>query len=355
MSRTRFAPLLLLVLAPAAGRAAMPAAPPADTPAPPPQAALRTLEATPIALPGGTAGIGFDDLQFAPGIGKLLVPAGGTGNLALIDPATHAITTIGGFQPATGSSGGHDAGTTSADEGRGYLFAIDHGTKRVDVIDPAAGKIVAGADLAGSPDYVRYVEATNEVWVTEPDGERIEIFALSKSKPPIPEHVGFVAVPGGPEALQIDAARGRGYSNFWKEKTVAIDLVKRAVVATWDNGCTGARGLAFDAQRGFLFVGCAEGGASVLDLNHDAKRLDHAESGAGVDIIAFDAGLSHLYVPGGRAETMTVFEVGKDGRLTPVATTKTAPKAHCVATDDRHQVYVCDPTGGRLLMYREGG
>jgi hypothetical protein len=351
MSRFRFAPLLFLVFAPVA----LAVTPPAAKTPPPSAPALRTLDPIPIALPGGTGGIGFDDLQFAPALGKLLVPAGGTGNLALIDPATHAVATIGGFHPAAGFSGGHDVGTTSADEGRGYLFAIDHSTKRVDVIDPAAGKIVAGADLAGSPDYVRYVAATNEVWVTEPDGERIEIFALAKSKPPIPEHVAFVAVPGGPEALQIDAARGRGYSNLWKEKTVAIDLVKRTVVATWDNGCTGARGLALDAQRSFLFVACAEGGASVLDLKHDAKRLDHAESGAGVDIIAFDAGLSHLYVPGGKAETMTVFAVGNDGHLTPVATAKTAPKAHCVATDDRHQVYVCDPTAGLVLMYKDGG
>jgi hypothetical protein len=33
-------------------------------------------------LPGGRGGIGFDDLQFASGLGKLLVPAGRPGNAA---------------------------------------------------------------------------------------------------------------------------------------------------------------------------------------------------------------------------------------------------------------------------------
>ena len=45
---------------------------------------------------------------------------------------------------------------------------------------------MAGAPLAGSPDYVRFVAATNEVWVTEPDKDGIEIFALSNAKPPVP-------------------------------------------------------------------------------------------------------------------------------------------------------------------------
>ena len=59
---------------------------------------------------------------------------------------------------------------------RGLLFVVDRTALRLDVLDPASGKIVAGAALSSGPDYVRYVEKTGEIWVTEPDEDRIEIF-----------------------------------------------------------------------------------------------------------------------------------------------------------------------------------
>src|SRR5215217_6700250 len=37
----------------------------------------------PVPLPGGGGGIGFDDLNFSPGLHRLLVPAGRSGNLDL--------------------------------------------------------------------------------------------------------------------------------------------------------------------------------------------------------------------------------------------------------------------------------
>ena len=67
-------------------------------------------------------------------------------------------------------------------------------------------KILVQVPLASAPDYVRYVAATKEVWVTEPGKSRIEIFALSNARP---SHVGFIDVPGGPESLAIDEKRGR--------------------------------------------------------------------------------------------------------------------------------------------------
>ena len=51
-------------------------------------AAALSQAQTSIEIPGGSAGIGFDDLRFAPASGRVLVPAGRTGVLALVDPAT---------------------------------------------------------------------------------------------------------------------------------------------------------------------------------------------------------------------------------------------------------------------------
>jgi hypothetical protein len=311
------------------------------------------LKSIPVTLPGGTGGIGFDDLTFVPELGKVLVPAGRSGNLDLIEPASGKITPIGGFQKSEAGKGGHGEGTTSADFGRGRIFAIDRTALKLVVLDPKAGKIVASAPLASSPDYVRFVAPTGEVWVTEPDSERIEVFSLAAAGEPVPTHAAFIAVPGGPEALLIDGARGRAYTHLWKGTTLALDLKSREIVSRWSSGCAGSRGVALDAKRGFLFVGCAEGGAAVLDLGHDGKVLDVLHFGAGTDIIAFDPARSHLYVPASKTGEMAIAAVSPAGKLTVLATAPTAQGGHCVVIDGAGRAWVCDPQHGQLLLVRD--
>src|SRR5437867_7924841 len=216
----------------------VPTKPTSTNPAP-----TTALEATAFSIPGGGTGIGFDDMGWAPRIGRVLVPAGRSGSLDLIDPETRRIEAIGGFVAMERFGGRHGQGTTSADEGRGFLFATDRTARRLCVVDPRSKTIVASAPLASGPDYVRFVEPTGEVWVTEPGKERIEIFSVPASGTPAPSHAAFLAVPGGPESLVIDAARGRAYTHLWESSTLAIDLKQRRIVATWKNGCTGSRGI----------------------------------------------------------------------------------------------------------------
>src|SRR5262249_18443214 len=122
-----------------------------QTPAPAPAKGA----AVPIPLPGGEGGIGFDDLRFAQSLGLVVAPAGNTGNVDLVDPASGAVTPVPGFAKDT-FAGGHGESTTSADEGAGFLFAIDRSTTRLAVIDPKAKEIVSGAELIADPDYVRF-------------------------------------------------------------------------------------------------------------------------------------------------------------------------------------------------------
>jgi hypothetical protein len=280
----------------------------------------------------------------------VLVPGGRSGKLFLIDPKTHEVSVTGGFSVTASSGGGHGEGITSIDAGGGFLFTVDRTALRLDVLDPASSKIVASAALSSAPDYVRYVEKAGEIWVTEPNDYRIEVFNLSSASPPVPAHSGFISVPGGPESLVIDSGRGLAYTNLWEDETITIDLRSRTPSGHWKNGCSGSRGLALDARRGFLFVGCAEGKASVLDIDHGGALLDKLANGSGVDIIAYDAALSHLYLPGARSATMAVLGVSAAGKLSLIGIAKVANGSHCVAVDDRHQAWVCDPQGGRLLL-----
>ena len=73
--------------------------------------------------------------------------------------------------------------------------------------------IVASAPLGSSPDYVRYVALTNEVWVTQPGKDQIEIFSLTSSAKPALTHSAYISVPGKPESLVIDGGRSRAYTH----------------------------------------------------------------------------------------------------------------------------------------------
>src|SRR5262245_18095201 len=90
-----------------------------------------------IAIPDGERGIGYDDLQYAPDLKRILVPAGRTGRLVLLAPATKAVTSIAGFSSAGSFGGGHGQGTTSAAElpgGDGRVVATDRGSKTLKLV-----------------------------------------------------------------------------------------------------------------------------------------------------------------------------------------------------------------------------
>jgi YVTN family beta-propeller protein len=304
-----------------------------------------------IAISSDKKGIGFDDLRYSPALHRVLVPAGRMGAIVAIDPSDHRTAAISGLSATESYSGGHGEGTTSVDEGEGALYAIDRTSQQVVIIDPATGRVTARARLGGSPDYVRFVAPTRELWVTEPDSQRIEVFTVSPRRDAL-ARAASISVPGGPESLVIDAEGGRAFTHSWSGTSLAIDLRSRRVVAQWPNGCSGSRGIAYDEHLHFLFAGCAEGKAVVMDAAHGGKVLATAPAGKGVDIIDYDPARRHLYVPGGRSATLTIFAVGANGALTSLATARTARGAHCVTADGR-DAWVCDPNRGRILIVHD--
>ena len=300
-----------------------------------------------IRLSPREGGIGFDDLGFSRQLRKVLVPAGGSGRIDLVDPDSFAVTsTVRGA--STPYAGGHGDGITSADSDGTRLFATDRTSRRVLAVNPATGALLASAALAGHPDYVRWVGVTRELWVTEPHEERIEVFSLGADN--ALRATGQIRVAGGPESLVIDETGKRAFTHLWNGVTLAIDVSKRAIVAKWPNGCRGSRGIAFDERDGIVFAACAEGKLFALDVNHDGRRLGSVATGGGVDVIAYNATLRHAYVPASESGNMTVVSVSAGGELRSVRVVPTAKGAHCVAADDRAHAWVCDPLAGQLLL-----
>ena len=189
----------------------------------------------PIELPGGSDGIGFDDLQYSGSLERVLVPGGRTGSLFLVDPKTRNVASIGGFSPSKTFGGGHEEGITSVGEGEKHLYVTDRTALALIVVDPSSKAITTRAKLAASPDYVRYIAPTHEVWVTEPDKDQIEVFKLSDQVGSAPTHAALIPTKNGPESLVVDVTRGRAYTHLWSDTTLAIDLKTRSVVARWKN------------------------------------------------------------------------------------------------------------------------
>jgi DNA-binding beta-propeller fold protein YncE len=309
-----------------------------------------------IAIPDGERGIGYDDLQYAPELKRILVPAGRTGRLVLIDPATRAVTAIAGFSSAASFGGGHGQGTTSAAElpgAGGRIVATDRGTKTLKVVSVKKNAVVGSIKLAAAPDYVRAVPTTGEIWVTEPARKQIEILRADEKTDAGIAHVANITLPDGPESLVIDPARGRAYTHSWSGQSYAIDLAAHKVVSTWRNGCRQSRGIALDGERGFLFAGCAEGKATVVDVA-TGKLLSTADTGPDVDSIGYSAPLGHLYVPAGGSADLSILNVGADGKLAPLGKVPTATDAHTAAFDPATRcIFIGAPEHGAVIVIRD--
>lgn len=304
-------------------------------------------EGVPVKLPNGAPRIGFDDLRYSSSLHRLLAPGGRSGLLYFVDPDTLAVTSVSGFSATADYSHGHDDGPTSVDEGRGALYVTDRTDRTLSLVDPTSQAIAGSTALAAEPDYVRFVAATGELWVTEPSATQIEIFTLADDGTPTSD--AKIPLQNGPESLVIDARRGRAYTHHWQSSTVVLDVTTRSVVAEWPNGCSSSRGIALDEARGWLFAACNEGTVAVLDVDHDGRILSTLERGSGFDVIGYSPLLGHLYLAGGSCSCLVTAGVNANGVLGFLDRQSAPGSTHCATADDAGHAWVCDPDGGQLL------
>lgn len=295
-----------------------------------------------IDLPGAARPTKFDDLTYSSALRRVLVPALGAG-LYLVDPLSGEVTRLEGL-----------GSVYSAAEGEGMVLAADRRSSKLAVVDPSSGRVVASAATAGPPDYVRYVGATGEVWVTEKGGRPgIEVFRLGKPDGPMLVPTRFISIPEEPEGLTIGTSRA--YTQTTDGKVLAIDIQRREVARRWPTGCEESHGIpALDEERGLLLAGCASSGkAALLDAAHDGRRLG-THSVEGDEALMAHAPGGHFYLradPGSRIATL---EATPEGDLKLVRET-TAPEAgHCLTADDLGHYWTCDQRGGKLLRYSDG-
>ncbi len=276
----------------------------------------------------------FDDLQYAPALGKVLAAPEGVARMYVVDPETLATTMIG-------TSGG----TASADADERTIFTVDRSSDRVEAYDATTGEKVASLPLGANPDYVRVVPGGGELWVTVPGQDRIDVIAVTGT-PATLARVDSIAIPGAPEGLTF--GDGRGYTQAGG-RVIAIDIARKLVVGEWDTGCDASHGFAqVDDGYGLVFAGCkSSGGAAVL--SREGKELTGFEAGGGDAILAYDSTRHHFYLRGDPGATLSMLAVCRDGGMSVMAEIPISNEGHASTVDGRGNVWLADAAVGGLI------
>lgn len=284
---------------------------------------------------------------------------------------------------AAGPSGYHTARTLAAggDGGWDYVTFDPEGKRlfvtrgtRVDVVDPASGKVVGeipntagvhGVALDGAgtgftsngragtvtvfdaktlavkrevkvtgenPDAILYEPATKRVFTF--NGRSANATAIDAATL---EVAGTIAFGGKPE-FPVTDGKGTVWVNIEdKGELVAFDpktlTVKKRVALT---GCEEPTGLAMDVEAGRLFSGCGNGVLAVTDAAA-GKLLQTVAIGRGCDGVVFDAGL--VFTANGEG---TVTVIRRDGeKYAAVENVPTQKSARTIAVDPKtHELFL---------------
>jgi DNA-binding beta-propeller fold protein YncE len=278
---------------------------------------------------------------------------GNTGSADVFDTAAGSFTRVDGFKTAERESKGktRTMGPSAVAIGDGFAYVNDRATSEVCAVDAAKLTLGKCFKLPSPGDGVEYVAAAKEVWVTTPRAQTITV--LDASKPDALKPKTAIKLDGAPEGYAVDATRGVFFTNLEdKNKTVLIDLKTHRPKATWplDCGSDGPRGVAVDAEHGFVFVACTDH-LLVLDGSHDGAKLATVDTGAGVDNIAWLAPQRLLYAAAGKAARLTVARIDDKGQATVVATGASTEGARNGVVDASGNAYVADPVNARLLVF----
>jgi DNA-binding beta-propeller fold protein YncE len=329
----------------------------------------RNLDTQTVPL-GFKGPISFDDLTYDPDHHHVIIPAGESGALVLINPADMGKQTITGFSQS-GDSSVPVVGATSAAIAGEFLFGVDKATQAIKTVDLNTGKILASTPLQSEPDYIRYISATGELWVTEQTSNQIEIFSLSEGNPPVLKPLDdHISVPNGPEGLLFDDTRGLVFTNEPKEGlTAVIQVNTRSVIHEWASGCSQAKGMAVDKSEGYLFVACEEGKLVVMDID-DGFQVTSQNYGANLDAVAFNPKLNHVYLPSAASGIVAIFQLQPPQLTCPnspgatpepeqkvslclLGTADTAVRSNCVTADEENNIWVCDPNSGQVFKIHD--
>jgi DNA-binding beta-propeller fold protein YncE len=272
---------------------------------------------------------GWDYLTVDPQTHRLYVPR--TTHTMVIDTESGKIVA-----DIPGQKNAHGVALAPA-EGRGFIS--DGGGDGTIVIFDLKTHAVVGS-LAAMPDTdgIIFDPTSGHVLVVSGRGK-----ALMSFKPDIDPKTGridqAIALRGEPEFLAADAD-GRVYINLMDTHEVAVvDFKTRKVVANWPVAPGGLPvGMAIDAGKGRLFIGCRGPQKLIVMSTKDGKVLSDLPIGESVDAVKLDNGQVFASTAGSQ-----LFVAGEEspGKYSIVQTVKTGEGARTMGLDPAtHRIYL---------------
>jgi DNA-binding beta-propeller fold protein YncE len=316
----RFLPLILLLALPV----------PATQGASGASAPLRLVQTIP--LPGVEGR--FDHFALDAKGERLFVAALGNNTLEVLDlKAGRVARSARGLREPQGVAFAPDLG---------LLFVGNGGSGDCTVLD---GKTLAPAGRVGAlddADNVRYDAASRQVYVGYGTGGLSVIDGNSRRQ------VGQIRLAAHPESFQLERSGPRIYVNVPGAGQVAVvDRVRRAVVATWPLGGSGANfPMALDEAGHRLFVGCRRPARMVVFDTTSGKQVANAQIAGDTDDLFYDPARKQLYAACGEGFLSVLRQKDAD-HYEPLARIATAPGARTgFFSPDRGRFYLAVPHRG---------
>ena len=223
--------------------------------------------------------------------------------------------------------------------GTGRIYATATGINSVVAIDENDLHRIAAYPTGKYPDGLAYDPVNQKLFISDEHGGSVTVINIQTDEReatiPLGGEVGNTQY--DPETHHIFAAEQT------HNQLVEIDPKLNTIINKVDlSGCEAPHGVNIPAAFRIAFIACENNAKLVtLDLN-TMQTLSIDEVGGSPDVLAFDEGLSQLYVAS-ESGTLAIF---KEDITNPhvgfrkVAQTYVAPGAHTIAVNQKtHQVY----------------
>lgn len=186
-----------------------------------------------------------------------------------------------------------------------------------------------------NPDAIAYDAVSNRIFAFNGASHDASVVDASTMK-----QVGTIDLGGKPETGQPDG-KGTMFVNVEdKSEVVAFDTKSMQVKAHYPLApCEEPTGMARDAARGRLIIGCSNKLMAVMD-EKTGKVIATIPVGDGVDASAFDPATQLAFTSNGEG-TVSVVRENPDGTFTSIATVPTQRGARTMTLDEKtHRLYL---------------
>lgn len=218
----------------------------------------------------------------------------------------------------------------------GLGFTSNGRENRASIFDLKTLKTISKVETGENPDAILYNAGQEEVYTFNGRGHSATAFAAKSGKV-----VATIPLPGKPEFAVAYPRAKRIYNNLEDKSEVAvINTQAHKLLTTWPIAPgEEPSGMAFDARRHRLFLGCGNKLMLMMDSTN-GKVVDAVPIGQGVDATKFDRGTKLVFCSCGDG-TVTIAKEESPEKLTLVQTLKTEPRARTMALDPKtHRIYL---------------